>query len=55
MMEKNGMLTEDSKSDFDLTKKAAYYDEAGFGVADEGNKDKLKKPVRIDKGNKTRD
>lgn len=55
-MEKNGMLTEESMSDFDFTKKAAYYDEAGYAVADEANKHKLAKPRKLaDDGNKTRD
>lgn len=44
MHEKNGMLTENSQSDFDNTKKAEYYDCEGFCVADEQNKDKLKNP-----------
>ena len=44
---KHGMVTEDSLSDFDLTKKAVYYDEFGTAIADEGNKDKLKAPVKI--------
>ena len=46
MLEKNGMLTSESMSDFDSTKKAEYVDAEGFKVADEANKDKLKKPVR---------
>ena len=45
--EKNGMLTDDSHSDFDMTKKAVAYDADGFGVADKDNVDKLKKPVYI--------
>jgi hypothetical protein len=45
--EKNGMVTENSQSDFDLTKKAKYYDEMGTGIADENNKDKLTKPAAI--------
>ena len=44
---KHGMLTEESMSDFDTTKKACYYDAAGNGVADRTNKDKLKQPVKI--------
>lgn len=47
MLEKNGMLTTESGSDFN-TKKASYYDEEGYEVADEENKDKLKKPVKIE-------
>lgn len=41
------MLTEKSKSDFDTTKTAQYVDAEGFEVADEGNKDKLKKAVKL--------
>jgi|LauGreDrversion4_2_1035121.scaffolds.fasta_scaffold427289_2 hypothetical protein len=51
-MEKNGMLTEKSISDYDNTKKAEYYDAEGFEVADEKNKHKLSKPERL---NKTQD
>jgi len=43
------MLTSESQSDFDNTKKAEYYDEEGFMVADEANKDKLAKPVPVTK------
>ena len=46
-MEKNGMLTEQSQSDYDHTKKAEYYDAEGFAVADEKNKHKLTKPEPI--------
>lgn len=46
-MEKNGMLTEESASDFDNTKKAEYYDEAGPMVADKANIHKLTKPRPI--------
>jgi hypothetical protein len=46
-MEKNGMLTNNSFSDFDKTKKAEWYDEEDFHVADEAHKKKLKKPKRI--------
>lgn len=45
MIEKHGDLNENSKSDFDLTKKADFFDEAGFEVADSANKNKLNKPV----------
>lgn len=53
MLEKNGMLTEDSMCDFDHTKKAAYIDEASQAVASEEHKDKLVKPVKLtdEKGN----
>ncbi|MEI6702598.1 MAG: hypothetical protein WCL71_03560 [Deltaproteobacteria bacterium] len=46
-MTKHGMLTEESQSDFDNTKKAEYYDAEGFGVADAENKDKLKAPRSV--------
>lgn len=41
------MLTDKSLSDFDATKKAEYYDENDFMVADKNNKDKLKQPKPI--------
>lgn len=47
-IEKNGMLTDKSMSDFDTSKKAKYIDNLGFEVADEDNKDKLKQPERYD-------
>ena len=37
----------ESNSDFDHTKKAEYFDELGYEIADAANKDKLKKPVKI--------
>lgn len=46
-MEKNGMLSEESTSDFDGTKKAEYYDADGYGVADEANKEKLSNPKPV--------
>ena len=46
-MEKNGMLTDQSQSDYNNTKKAEYYDLEGYMVADEENKHKLNKPERI--------
>lgn len=46
-MEKNGMLSEKSHSDFDKTKKAEYYDEEGFAVADKDNRHRLKTPVPL--------
>jgi hypothetical protein len=46
-MEKNGMLTEKSLSDFDKTKKAEWYDAEDYVVADELNKHKLKNPQKI--------
>jgi hypothetical protein len=53
-MEKNGMLTDKSISDYDTTKKAEYYDAEGFNVADEKNKHKLNKPEPVNtvQGNK---
>lgn len=45
-MEKNGMLTDKSRNDFS-TKTAEYFDLEGFYVADEENKEKLKKPESI--------
>jgi hypothetical protein len=48
-MEKNGMLTEESLSDFDNTKKAEFYDEEGFLVADTDHKDQLKNPQPVSK------
>ena len=48
-MEKNGMLTEKSMSDYDHAKKAEYYDMEGFMVADENNKHKLNKPASVTK------
>jgi hypothetical protein len=47
-MEKNGMLTEKSLSDFDNTKKAEYFDADGFAVADSKNKQKLANPTPIE-------
>jgi hypothetical protein len=49
---KHGEVTVKSQSDFDNTKKAAYYDDEGFSVADSENKDKLKKPIKIAKEDK---
>jgi hypothetical protein len=47
-MEKNGMLTKESISDFNNTKKAEYFDLEGFETADEANKNKLKSPQKIE-------
>ena len=41
------MITEESRSDFDTEKKAAYYDQEGYELADEQNKHKLKTPKAI--------
>ena len=46
-MEKNGMLTDKSQSDYDNTKKAEYYDADGYTVADEANKHRLEKPESL--------
>jgi len=46
-MIKYGIVGPDSHSDFDMTKKAVYIDELGTGIADENNKDKLRKPIPI--------
>ena len=46
-MEKNGMLSDQSQSDYDNTKKAEYYDALGFNVADEANKHKLQQPEPV--------
>jgi len=46
-MEKNGMLTEKSQSDYDKTKKAEYYDLEGYSVADADNRHLLTKPEAI--------
>lgn len=51
MIEKYGIVTKDSFSDFDSTKKAEYFDAEGDSIADKANKDKLKKPVEIKKAN----
>jgi hypothetical protein len=47
MMEKRNMVTEDSRGDFDLNKKAEYYDEESPYIASEETKHKLKKPVKL--------
>ena len=41
------MVTTESRSDFDTTKKAEFYDEDGFEIADKENKDQLKTPKKI--------
>lgn len=43
-MNKYGMLTAEARSDFDTTKKAEFYDEDGYEIADAENKEKLKTP-----------
>lgn len=48
-MEKNGMLTENSYSDTDTAKKAAFVEKDGFTVADAANKDKLKQAQELKK------
>jgi hypothetical protein len=52
-MEKHGMLTSNSQSDYDSTKKAEYYDAEGYLVADEANKSKLARPEKISKPENT--
>lgn len=47
-MKKTGDLKEGSKSDFDTTKQAEFWSEEGFEVSDKDNKDKLKKPQKIE-------
>lgn len=42
------MLTGNSQSDYDTTKKAEYFDSEGFSVADEQNKHKLNKPEKLE-------
>ena len=54
-MEKNGMLTDKSQSDYDTTKKAEYYDAEGYSVADEQNKHKLNKPEKIQSNKDTKE
>jgi hypothetical protein len=46
-MNKYGMVTKESRSDFDTTKKAEFYDEDGFEIADREHKDELKNPKKI--------
>jgi hypothetical protein len=47
-MEKNGMLTDKSQSDYDHTKKAEYYDAEGFSVADKEHKHLLKRAESVE-------
>jgi hypothetical protein len=51
-MEKRGILTEESHSDFDTSKKVAYVDAKGFAVAGKGEADKLAHPQPIFSGHK---
>ena len=46
-MEKRGDLNENSHSDFDTRKKVRYVDKDGYGVAGEGEKEKLANPTRF--------
>jgi len=46
-MNKFGNITEETRSDFDSTKKVEFIDKEGFEVADKKNKNKLKNPVAI--------
>lgn len=41
------MLTKDSLSDYDNTKRAEYFDADGYSVADKANKHKLKTPQAV--------
>ena len=43
------MLSAESKSDYDNTKKAEYYDKEGYAVADKANMHKLKSPESVEK------
>lgn len=47
MLEKNGMLTDESHCDFAPSQKAVYVDQLSHKVASEQHKDKLDRPVRI--------
>jgi len=47
IMNKFGNITEETRSDFDSTKKVEFIDKEGFEVADKKNKNKLKNPVAI--------
>ena len=51
MIEKHGDLREDSRSDFDMTKKAEFAEKDGFRVADAANKGELHSPIAISIGN----
>ena len=44
---KYGVLTSESKEDFDLNKKAEYVDEDGLQMASEENKHLLKNPKKL--------
>ncbi len=50
-MDKYGMVTENSRSDFDSTKRAEFYDEDGYLIADADSKDQLKNPKKIEQLN----
>jgi hypothetical protein len=47
-MNKYGVLNSESRSDFDSSKKAEYFDADGYEVADENNKENLKSPKKIE-------
>jgi len=46
-MIKTGDFRDDSRSDFDMSKKAEYVDKEGFGVADKANKGNLTNPIKF--------
>lgn len=46
-MNKYGTISEESRSDYDHAKKAEYYDEQGYSLADETNKHLLSVPRPI--------
>lgn len=44
---KYGNITDKTPSDFNLTKKAEFYDEDGYCIASKDDKDKLSKPKKL--------
>jgi cell division protein FtsI/penicillin-binding protein 2 len=46
-MNKYGAISEETRSDYDYAKKAEYYDEQGYTLADETNKYLLSAPRPI--------
>jgi len=49
VIEKNGMLTEDSFSDFDTSKKVKYIEKNGFVVGGEEDKILMEEPIPLQK------
>lgn len=47
MLTKYGDFRDDSRSDFDMSKKAEFVDDKGFHVADRENKEQLAKPISV--------